>query len=72
MFARLRMSVAEAMTEFSTIIKNVYIPQFESPSQRTQSLRINIEDMLTRHGRKLDINLEAERRQDDCAGYDWI
>jgi hypothetical protein len=71
MFARLKMTVDEATTEFETIVKQVYMPQFCAPFERKQSLQDCIQVMLNRKKWNPDIKLEAELQQYDCAGCGW-
>lgn len=68
MFAKLRMSVEDAIQEFGTIIDDVYAKGLE-PAERTRKMRICIETLLKKRGFPVDLRLEEQRQGRRCLGY---
>ena len=67
MLSKLRMSTEEASTEFLTIIKKVYEPDYLSPADRTQSLRECMEKILKKRGFPVDLELHEKTQVGRCA-----
>lgn len=68
MFTQLRMSVDEAITEFSIIVERAYAKDL-APAERTKSLRECMEALLKRRGKPHDLKLEGEGQTCGCVGY---
>ncbi|KIM21062.1 hypothetical protein M408DRAFT_112239 [Serendipita vermifera MAFF 305830] len=66
---RLRMSVEEALDEFSVISEQVYEPHSLTPSERTDRLRRCMEDVLTRREFPVHLKLSGEAQGEGCAGF---
>jgi len=61
MFAKLGMSVKDAIEEFNKIYKEVYAVDM-NPEGRTAALRNRIEDLLKRRGLPIDLKMGKDKR----------
>jgi hypothetical protein len=68
MLSKLRMSAEEASTEFLTIVKKVYEPDYPSPADRTQRLRECMENLMKKKGFPVDLELYEKTQVGRCAG----
>lgn len=66
MFAKLHMSVEDAITELSNIVESVYEREIE-PKKRTERLKNHMESLLIKRGFSPDLKLEAEQVE-GCVG----
>jgi hypothetical protein len=70
MFAKLGMSVKDAVEEFNKIHKEVYVVDM-NPEGRTAALRKCIEDLLKRRGLPIDLKMGKDKRgpPSKCSWY---
>lgn len=61
------MSVEEVLTEFATIVEEVYAKGLE-PTERTSRLKKCTESILIRRGLEPDAKLEATKQDGSCVG----
>ncbi len=69
MFAKLGMTVKDALEEFSKICNNVYAVDLE-PKDRTVALRNCIEDLLKKRGLPVDLKMGKDKRG-SLSKCDW-
>lgn len=68
MFARLGMSVEEAMQALGILIKSVYAEGLQ-PKERTEMLRECMKQVLGDRGLPIDSKLEEEKPTKGCSGF---
>jgi hypothetical protein len=70
MFAKLGMTVKDALEEFNKICNEVYMVELR-PENRTVALRNCIEDLLKRRGLPVDLKMGKDKRgpRSKCAWY---
>jgi hypothetical protein len=62
------MSVEETSEEFFTIFEKVYKNNVLTASEKTDNLRVCLEDLLKRKGLPLNLELVEEKQKGACAG----
>jgi hypothetical protein len=70
MFAKLGMTVKDALEEFNKICNEVYAVELE-PEDRTVALRNRIEDLLKKRGLPIDLKMGKDKRgpSSKCGWY---
>ncbi|KIM28146.1 hypothetical protein M408DRAFT_23860 [Serendipita vermifera MAFF 305830] len=68
LLVKLKLTVDEAISEFGTIIEEVYAKGIK-PRERTERLKACMERLLTKRNFPLDLALENSRKSGHCLGF---